>query len=263
VIWICASLLFSLYVWWDRGGAQAIDFLTGYIIEKFLSMDNLFVFMVIFKSFEIPIEGQRRILKWGIIGAVVLRGIFIGMGTVLIGYFSWILYVFGAFLIFTGIKILRQNQVQEDYSQGRFIDLCRQVLPVHPTLVGQRFFIRKKGKLYITPLLLTLIVIEFADIVFAIDSIPAIFAITQDPFIVYTSNIFAILGLRSLYLVLSQMSVKFKYLPYALSIILCFVGFKMLVRHFYEISSLVSLGIIFIVITFAVFFSNIIDKNKL
>ena len=230
--YISMGLLFAVWVFFQKGGDASMDYLTGFLIEKSLSMDNVFVMALIFSFLAIPRQYQHKVLFWGIMGVIVLRAIMIGLGAALISEFDWILYVFGAFLLLTGVKMLFSKVDDEpDLANNRFVNWLRNHLPVTERLHEQRFFVRQadvsgKLKLWITPLFLALILIELADLVFAVDSVPAIFAITQDPFIVYTSNIFAILGLRALYFALAAMIHRFAYLKYALALVLVFIGGK-------------------------------------
>ncbi|MBD9424056.1 TerC family protein [Pseudomonas sp. PDM15] len=230
--YISMGLLFAVWVFFQKGGDASMDYLTGFLIEKSLSMDNVFVMALIFSFLAIPRQYQHKVLFWGIMGVIVLRAIMIGLGAALISEFDWILYVFGAFLLLTGVKMLFSKVDDEpDLANNRLVKWLRNHLPVTDRLHEQQFFVRQedasgKLKLWITPLFLALILIELADLVFAVDSVPAIFAITQDPFIVYTSNIFAILGLRALYFALAAMIHRFAYLKYALALVLVFIGGK-------------------------------------
>ncbi|KUM41998.1 TerC family protein [Pseudomonas sp. EpS/L25] len=230
--YITAGLLFALFVWQLKGADASLDYVTGFLIEKSLSMDNVFLMAVIFGFFAIPREYQHRVLFWGILGVIVLRAIMIGLGAALIHQFDWILYIFGAFLVITGVKMLFAKVDEEpNLDDNVFIKFLRKKLRVTDELQGEHFFVRKpdasgKAVLWATPMFLALIVIECADLVFAVDSVPAIFAITQDPFIVYTSNVFAILGLRALYFALAAMIHRFAYLKYALALVLVFIGCK-------------------------------------
>ncbi|CAN5497789.1 TerC family protein [soil metagenome] len=231
----------------------AIAFLTGYLIEKALSVDNIFVIVLIFTYFSVPAVYQHRVLFWGILGALVMRGAMIALGAALIEEFHWIIYVFGAFLIFTGFRMARQGDEELEPEANPVVRLFRKLVPVTEKFEGDKFFIRRAGALMATPLLLVLVIIETTDLIFAVDSIPAIFAVTQDPFIVYTSNIFAILGLRSLYFVLAGVVHKFHYLKLGLSVVLAFVGAKMLLTDTaYKIPTLVSLAVIALILTVAV-----------
>jgi len=242
--WVSLALIFNIgiYIW--QGPEKALEFLTGYLIEYSLSVDNIFVFVVIFSYFAVPAVYQHRVLFWGILGALIMRGIFIAMGVALLSAFHWMIYVFGGFLVVTGIRLLFAGEEKIEPEKNLLIRLLRRFMNVTPEYQGQRFFYRKGGKLWATPLLLVLLVIETTDVIFAVDSIPAIFGITLDPFIVYTSNVFAILGLRSLYFLLSGIIDKFRYLKIGLSFVLCFIGVKMMTADFYKFPISVSLGIV-------------------
>jgi len=227
-IWFCLAMLFALWLKPMRGQKEALEFLTGYLIELSLSMDNVFVIALIFAYFRIPSELQHRVLFWGILGALLMRGAMIGAGVALISLLHWVLYVFGAFLVYSGIKMLLvETEVHPE--KNRVVLLARKLYPVTPTLEGQKFFSIWQGKRALTPLALVLLMVETTDLIFALDSIPAIFAVTKKPFIVFTSNVFAILGLRSLYFVLEGAIKYFRYLKYGLSVVLVFIGVKMLI----------------------------------
>ncbi|RIA17815.1 tellurite resistance protein TerC [Ectopseudomonas oleovorans] len=248
--YITAGLLFGVWVFFQKGGDASMDYVTGFLIEKSLSMDNVFLMAMIFSFLAIPRQYQHKVLFWGIMGVLVLRAIMIGLGAALIHEFAWILYVFGAFLFFTGVKMLFSKlDVEPDLESNVLVKFLRKHLRVTDDLHGERFFIRQddgKGRsvLWVTPLFLALILIECADLMFAIDSVPAIFAITQDPFIVYTSNIFAILGLRALYFALAALIHRFAYLKYALALVLVFIGAKIfLVGIIGKIPAVVSLSV--------------------
>jgi tellurite resistance protein TerC len=242
--WVSLALIFGLGVYYFRGAEKGLEFLTGYVIEWSLSVDNLFVFLVIFSYFAVPAVYQHRVLFWGILGALVLRATFIATGTALLANFHWMIYVFGGFLIFTGVKLLFAGEEKIEPEKNPAVLLVRRFMKVTPDYEGQRFFIRRQGKLWATPLFLVLVVVETTDVIFAVDSIPAIFAITLDPFIVYTSNVFAILGLRALFFLLAGVMEMFHYLRVGLSFVLCFVGAKMLIVDFYKIPIGVSLGVV-------------------
>ena len=252
--YISVACLFGLGVWWQLGGTAAAEYYTGFFVEKSLSLDNVFVISLIFTYFAIPRLYQHRVLFWGILGVIVLRGIMIGLGAVLVSQFDWLLYLFGAFLIFTGVKMLFVGDHAPDLAQNPILRILRRWLPVTDELHGSAFTVRKvdaQGRTtrYVTPLLLALVLIEVVDLVFAVDSVPAIFAITQEPFIIYTSNIFAILGLRALYFALAAMVGRFTYLKYALAAVLIFIGGKIFWNQFYgkldpTISLSVTLGLL-------------------
>jgi tellurite resistance protein TerC len=228
------ALIFGAGVYHFEGPQKGTEFFTGYLIELSLSVDNIFVFILIFSHFAVPAQLQHRVLFWGILGALVMRGIMIGAGTALIDHFEWIIYVFGGFLIFSGIKMLMAADAEPDMENNRVIAFMRSRFRITQNFVGNKFFVIQKGKRYITPLFVVLVLIEISDLVFAIDSIPAIFAITRDPFIVFTSNVFAILGLRSLYFALAGIIHRFHYLKYGLSLVLVLIGTKMLVNGWYK-----------------------------
>jgi tellurite resistance protein TerC len=252
VFWISLALLFNVYLYYARGYGDAVDFLTGYLIEKSLSVDNLFVFLLIFKYFETPKSSLHKVLFWGVLGAIVMRALFIWLGIALITHFHWIIYVFGAFLVFTGIKLAIEKDKKLDPEKNIVLRLCHRLFRFVKTYENHNFFVVRNTKTYATPLLLVLVAIETTDLIFAVDSIPAILAITTDPFIVYTSNIFAILGLRSLYFVLSHVMGLFHYLHYALSFILTFIGVKMLITDIIKIPTVWTLGIVFTVLLISV-----------
>lgn len=233
--WIVLSLLFNLGVYHWFGKVKALEFLTGYVIEKALSVDNLFVFLVIFSSFRVPPQLQHRVLFFGVLGALVLRALFIGLGTALIATFHWVLYVFGAFLVYTGIKLMRGSDGEVNPEHNVLFRLFRRFVPSVSEYHGTSFWVVQQGRRYATPLLVVLIAIESSDVIFAVDSIPAIFGITIDPFIVFTSNVFAILGLRSLYFALAGMMDRFHYLQAALAAVLVFIGAKMIAAFWYEV----------------------------
>jgi tellurite resistance protein TerC len=243
-VWIGLALLFNLGVYHWFGPARAAEFLTGYLIEKALSVDNLFVFVVIFSYFAVPKSLQHRVLFWGILGALVMRGIFIALGAVLLARFHAVVYVFGAFLIFTGVRLLVHRDDSVHPERNPVIGLFRRFVPTVSDYRGSRFTVVEHGKRFATPLLLVVTVVEATDIVFAVDSIPAVFAVTRDPFIVYSSNIFAILGLRALYFVLADVIGRFHYLKYGLALVLVFVGAKMALADLVEVPVAVSLGIV-------------------
>jgi tellurite resistance protein TerC len=244
VFWIALALLFNAVVVWRFGPQRGLEFLTGYLIEKALSVDNIFVFLVIFSYFSVPAAYQHRVLFWGILGAIVFRVIFILTGAALLGAFHWVMYIFGGLLILTALRIVRTRDEEVHPERNPLLRLVHRYVPVVPTYQGERFFVRAGGRLMATPLLLVLVVVEATDIVFAIDSIPAIFAVTPDPFIVYTSNIFAILGLRALFFLLAGVLSRFHYLRIGLGLVLAFVGMKMLLSDLYEIPIGLSLSIV-------------------
>jgi tellurite resistance protein TerC len=272
VVWVTLGLAFTIFVYFHydhfydpaiaaqgveklgalRGYDAALKYLADYLIEKSLSVDNLFVFLLVFRYFAVPAVLQHRVLFWGIIGALIFRAIFIFAGVALIHRFEWMIYIFGAFLVFTGIRMAMEKEKEIHPERNPMLVLLRKVIPVTGQYHGQHFFIRDAGKLVATPMLVTLLVIETTDIVFAVDSIPAILAITADPFIVYTSNVFAILGLRALFFALAAFMTLFGYLHYGLSAVLVFVGVKMLAADFFKVPILLSLSIIFVILAASV-----------
>ena len=243
-VWVSLALVFNLGVSVWFGSERALEFLTGYLIEKALSVDNIFVFVVIFSAFAVPARLQHRVLFWGIVGALIMRAVFIVLGAALLHQFHWVAYLFGAFLVFTGIKLLVQRDGEVHPERNPIFQLFQRFVPSVDDYRSEHFTVVEAGKRYATPLLLVLVVVEATDLVFAVDSIPAIFAVTTDPFIVYTSNIFAILGLRALYFALAGIMEKFYYLKVGLSLVLVFVGAKMLVAGAYKIPIWASLGAI-------------------
>lgn len=250
MVWVSLSLLFNFGLWWYLKGTagqavadtQALAFLTGYLIEKALAVDNVFVWLMLFSYFAVPVALQRRVLVYGVLGAIILRAIMIFGGSWLITEFEWLLYVFGAFLLFTGIKMAFANDDDGDIGEKPLIKWIRGHIRMTDRIDGERFFIRQNGLLYATPLFLVLILVEISDVIFAVDSIPAIFAVTTDPFIVLTSNLFAILGLRAMYFLLVNVAERFSMLKYGLAVILVFIGIKMLIVDFYHIPVAYSLG---------------------
>ena len=263
-VWIALALIFNIFVLIEFGKTKALEFLTGYVIEYSLSIDNIFVFILIFSYFSVKPQYQHKILFWGILGALIMRGIFIFAGVALINRFHWIVIIFGAFLIFSGLKMLFQkDEISVDPEKNGLVRLFRKFLPVTETLHGDSLFVRQNNRLIATPLFLVLLVIESTDLVFAVDSIPAILAISKDTFIVYTSNIFAILGLRSLYFAVSGIMGLFRFLKVGLAIVLSFVGFKMLASFFHiEIHIVISLGIIISILLISIMASVIIKKKE-
>jgi len=262
LVWISLSLAFNavIYYFWDQMSPDsiysnreaALAFFTGYLIEKSLSVDNIFVFILIFAFFGVPAAYQHRVLFWGILGALVMRGIFIAIGSALLKEFHWVIYIFGGFLIFTGIRMALDQKQEVHPEHNPVIKFFRKIMPVSQNFEGGRFFIRSAGQLMATPLFLVLLVVESTDLVFAVDSIPAIFAVTEDPFIVYTSNVFAILGLRALYFLLANVMDKFRYLKLGLSAVLTFIGIKMVITDFYKIPITVSLGVVVTILAISV-----------
>jgi tellurite resistance protein TerC len=243
-VWISLALLFNLGVFLRMGNQAGIEWFTGYLVEKSLAVDNVFVFLLIFSAFAVPAIYQHRVLFWGIIGALIMRAILIAFAGVLLTSLHWMIYVFGAFLILTGIRFLRGGHVSIDAENNRLIRFAKRFYPVTDGYVGQKFFVKINGVRHMTPLFLVLLLVEFTDLVFAVDSIPAIYAITADPFIVFTSNVMAILGLRALYFVLAGFLAGLRYLKVGLAGVLVFVGVKMMLVDVYKINPLVSLAII-------------------
>lgn len=243
--WISLALLFGGAIWLTQGSRHALEFYTGYVLEYSLSIDNMFVFIMIFGAFAIPNHLQPKALIWGILGAVILRFVFIFLGVKLISMFAWTIYVFGALLVFTALKMLFQKEDEKfDPANSTALKILKKFMPIKTDYHGDNFFVVEKAKRYATPLFAAVLVIEMSDLIFAVDSIPAVLSITQDTFLVYSSNIFAIIGLRSLYFLLSGMAGKFPYLKYGISVILFFVGVKMILSHHFKIPVVASLGVI-------------------
>ncbi len=251
-VWVSLALLFNGWVYAAHGPEKALEFLTGYLIEYSLSVDNIFVFVLIFAAFAVPAACQHRILFWGILGALAMRAGMIAAGVALLARFHWLLYVFGGFLILTGCKMLFERARAVAPERNLLVRALRRFLPIAPGYEGNRFFLRRDGRLWATPLVVVLLVVETTDVVFAVDSIPAIFAITRDPFIVYTSNVFAILGLRSLYFLVAGIIDRFRYLRAGLALVLCFVGVKMVLADAYTIPVAASLGAVVAILTLAI-----------
>jgi len=262
-VWIAIGVAFTgvLALWF--GGEAAGEYITGYLIEKSLSIDNVFVWAVLFSYFAVPKEYQFRVLFWGIFGALVMRAIFIFAGVALIERFDWILFIFGAFLIFTAIRIARHSETEVHPDKNPVLKLMRRVLPSTSEYDGQKLFTRRSGKLLATPLFIVLVLVETTDVVFAVDSVPAILAVSREPFIVFASNAFAILGLRALYFLLSGMAGRFRYLNVGLGFILAFVGVKMLVVEWYHPPQWLSLGVIALALTVAIMTSLRADRREL
>ena len=260
-VWISLSLLFNLGIYFFEGKEIAMQFLAGYLIEKSLSVDNIFVFIMLFTFFQVPASYQHRVLFWGILGALIMRGALIGAGAFLIAQFSWVLYIFGAFLVYTGIRMaLQKDDIHVDVESNQAVKLLRRIFPITDGYRGQKFFTVENGMRMATPLLVVLVIVETTDLIFALDSIPAIFAVTQDPFIVYTSNVCAILGLRALYFLLAGVMKSFHYLKYGLSLVLVFVGVKMLIADFYHVSIGLSLSVIGAVLTISILASLLFPR---
>lgn len=262
VVWVGLAMLFNAGVWYFLGSAKALEFFTGYVIEESLSVDNLFVFIMIFSYFKVPRALQPKILKWGIIGALVMRGIFIMVGIGLIERFHWMVYVFGVVLIYTGFKMAFGGDEEVHPENNPMVRLVRRFVPITKRARGDRFFIKRRGIWAATPLFLTLVVVESSDVIFAVDSIPAVLAVTHDPFIVYSSNIFAIMGLRSLYYLLAHVMEMFTHLKLGVSVILAFVGAKMLLSNVVEIPLVLSLGVIIGALTISILASVLLTKKQ-
>jgi len=257
--YVFLAACFGTGIYYFIGADKGTEFFTGYLIELTLSVDNVFVFALVFAHFAVPKQYQYRVLFWGVLGAIIMRFIFIMLGTSLIKEFAWVLYLFGAFLVFTGLKMLKASSAEPDIENNIVVKFARKNFRITKDYAGDRFFTKENGVRYATPLFVVLLVVEFTDVVFAVDSIPAIFAVTIDPFIVFTSNIFAILGLRSMYFVLANVIQRFKYLKYGLSVLLVFIGCKMIMNHYLAPQKLIttaeSLIITAVIITFSIVFS--------
>jgi len=261
-VWVVLALVFNAGVWHYAGSQKALEFFTGYLIEKSLSVDNVFVFALLFSYFAVPPTYQHKVLFWGILGALIMRAIMIALGAALITKFAWIIYVFGGFLILTGIKMIVKREEEIHPERNPVVRGFKKLMPVTPEYRGDKFFVRENGIRMATPLFVVLLLVEFTDLIFAVDSIPAIFAVTKDPFIVYTSNVFAILGLRSLYFALAGVMDKFHYLKIGLGVVLSFVGVKMILAHTaWKIDTLVSLGVIVVILATSVVWSLLKPKK--
>ena len=261
-VWATLATCFGIWIWNSQGQTKGLEFFNGYLIELSLSADNVFIFALIFRNFGVPPQYQHKVLIWGVLSALVMRFILIAIGVQLINQFQWILYLFGAFLVYTGAKMLwSRSEEEEDPSDNPVVRYARRVLPLTPTWVGDRFWVTENGKRFFTPLFIVLICIEISDLIFAVDSIPAVFGITQDQFIIFTSNVFAIMGLRSLYFVLSGVIDKFHYLKPGLGLILAFVGVKMLLGHTdYKIGNEFSLAFTILVLAASIIGSMVFPK---
>jgi tellurite resistance protein TerC len=268
--WFSLALLFNGGLWWYLRGTlgpeiaeqKSLEFLSGYLIEKALSVDNVFIFLLIFSAFQVRPEYQRRVLIYGVLGAIVMRAIMILAGAWVVSEFSWVLYLFGAFLLYTGVRMLKAVDHVPDVKNNPVLRLARRMLPVAEGDHGEKFIVIKDGKRHVTPLLLVLILIEATDLVFAVDSIPAIFAITSDPFIVFTSNLFAILGLRALYFLLADIADRFHLLKYGLALVLCFIGVKMLLLPWLHVPVHISLTVVALLIAGSVVASLYVTRKK-
>jgi tellurite resistance protein TerC len=260
-VWVSLSMGFAAWIGWTRGAEDATTFLFAYGIEYLLSVDNIFVFILLFTHFKVPAVSQHRVLFWGILGAILLRASMIGAGVALLEQFHWVIHVFGAFLVYTGIRMVLGQEEGVDPEKSALIRFFRRFLPLSTEYNGARFTVREGGRLLLTPLALVLVVVETTDLVFAVDSIPAVFGITTDPFLVYTSNICAVLGLRSLYFLLARMMTTFAYLKYGLAAILTFIGAKMLLSHYLHISRELSMGVVAGLLTVSVIASLVAQRR--
>lgn len=274
IVWVTLALTFNLLLWWYLihtaghvvANEKALEFLTGYLIEESLSVDNMFIFVMIFNYFAVPAEYQRRVLLFGVLGAIVMRLVMILLGVWAVAHFHWILYIFGIFLMITGVKMFIFANKKPDLDKNPVLRWMQNHLRITSEYHGEKFFIRQNRMLYVTPLFLVLILIEVSDLIFAVDSIPAIFSVTEDPFIVFTSNIFAILGLRALYFLIANMANRFHLLKYGLAFILVFVGFKMIIAHWFKIPVFIALGVVVITLVFCIVLSiyqtSLLAKKK-
>jgi tellurite resistance protein TerC len=268
--WFSLAMLFNALLWWYLDGSvgrevantKAMEFFTGYLIEKSLSVDNLFVFLMLFGFFAVPPEYQRRVLLYGVLGAIVLRAIMILAGVWLVSQFSWLLYLFGAFLVFTGIKMILFAEHKPDLANNPVLRWMRGHLRMTDEYHGEHFTVVKNGLRYFTPLFAVLVMVELTDVIFAVDSIPAIFAVTTDPFIVFTSNIFAILGLRALYFLLADMADRFHLLKYGVAVVLVFVGIKLLIANWFHVPVLLSLSFVVVILAISVIVSLLVTRTK-
>jgi tellurite resistance protein TerC len=262
VLWVLVSLGFNVLVWHLKGPQHGLDFLTGYLIEYSLSADNIFVFVLIFAHFGVPARAQHRVLVWGILGALIMRGVMILCGIALVQRFHFVLYLFGFFLLFTAFRMLFGKHPPRDFAEGWVMRMCRRIFPITREFYGEHFKVRVDGRWMLTPLALTMIVIEVTDLIFAVDSIPAIFAITRDPFIVYTSNVCAILGLRSLYFLLAGLMERFIYLRTGLAFVLGFVGIKMIIADHFHLPTGISLAVIVVILAITITTSMIVTRKR-
>jgi TerC family integral membrane protein len=262
ILWVLLSLGFNAVVWHAKGPDSALEFLTGYLVEYSLSVDNIFVFVLVFTHFRVSGKAQHRALVWGIVGALIMRGIMIWLGVALVSEFEFVLYLFGAFLVFSGIRMFFKKTVAADFADSWWMRVCRKMIPVTRDFHGEHFKAYVDGRWMLTPLALVLIVIDLMDLAFAVDSIPAVFAITQDRFIIYTSNICAIVGLRSLYFLLAHMMNRFAYLNIGLALVLTFVGLKMIVASFFPIPNFIALGIIVTILGVTITVSMLITRHR-
>lgn len=254
-VWVILALLFNVFIYFDMGEQKALEFFTGYLLERSLSVDNIFVFVLLFSYFKVPRLYQHKVLFWGVLGALILRAILIGIGAIMVTKFGWIIYIFGGFLLFTGFRMAFQTETNIEPENNIVIRTFKKLFPVTHEYHDGKFIVKINKKNFATPLLVVLVAVEFADLVFAFDSIPAIFAVTTDPFIIYTSNIFAILGLRTLYFAIASIMHKFHYLKIGLSLILIFIGFKMLIIDLYKIPIVFSLSMIALILITSIIYS--------
>jgi len=259
--WVGLALSFGAVIYFVYGSSKALEYVTGYVVEYSLSVDNMFVFLMIFTYFAIPKNNQPKILIYGILGAVILRFLFVFIGIQLINSFAWIIYVFGAILLYTAVKMLAQEDAKIEPDKNIAYKILKKILPFKNDISTDKFFVKENAKLYATPMLAAVVVVEMSDIIFAVDSIPAVLSISRDPFIVYTSNIFAVIGLRSLYFLLLNLAEKFKYLKYGVAVILFYVGLKMIVSHYIHIPAALSLGIIILILAGSIAVSFVKNKN--
>lgn len=261
-VWIALALVFNVGAWHYVGSARALEFFTAYLIEKSLSMDNVFVFVLLFSCFNVPQAYQHKVLFWGVLGALTLRGLMIGLGTALIAKFAWITYLFGGFLVFTGIKMIFKREQELHPERNAVVSCVKKLMPVTPENRADKFFVRENGAWMATPLFVVLLLVEISDLIFAVDSLPAVFAVSRDAFIVYTSNVFAILGMRSLYFALAGVMDRFRHLKIGLGAVLGFVGAKMFLAHTaWKIDTLGSLVVIMLILTASVVWSLAKPKN--
>ncbi|HOG17660.1 MAG: Inner membrane protein alx [Syntrophaceae bacterium PtaU1.Bin231] len=261
IVWTVLALLFALFVYFYRGRDAALEYLAGYLIERTLSMDNLFVFLLVFSYFAVPPAYEYKVLYWGILGALIMRAFFIAAGVALIQHFHWIIYVFGAFLVLTGVRMVVEKDTEIHPEKNPVLKLLRRVMPVTASYEGGSFFVKQAGRLQATPLFVVLLVVETTDIVFAVDSIPAVFSVTLDPFIAYTSNVFAILGLRALYFALAGMMRLCQSLHYGLSVVLVFLGAKMIASAFYKVPIGIALGLIAAILATSIAFCMLSSRK--
>ncbi len=262
LVWIAAGVLFGWFVWWERGSQAGLEYFTAYLIEKSLSLDNVFVWMVVFGYFAVAPRYQHRVLFWGVVGAIVMRGIFIAAGVSLLKAFHWVVYVFGAILVITGLRLAFRGEEEVLPEHNPVLRMVRRLIPMTETYEGQAFFVRRAGRLMATPMLAVLVVVETTDLMFAVDSVPAVLAITREPFIVWTSNVAAILGLRALYFLIAGVLRQFRYLHYGLAVVLIYVGGKMAASEFYKIPTPISLGVIAAIVGTAIVLSVVAEIRE-